>query len=98
MAAADESAAKALFDEATQIFEDLEAKAADNSMYKRTAAQRKERLPHLSIKPMSPEEAKAAMPAEEAPAVIEPIAAEPVEVLPVEEANPAAEEAAPEGN
>lgn len=102
--ASDESAAQEWFDQATQAFEDLETKAAENSVYKRTAAQRKERLPHLSIKPTSPEEAQAAAPAvvEPAvvePAVIEPAVIEPVEVLPAEEeASSAAEEAAPGGS
>ena len=86
--ASGDSNAEALFTEATQAFEDLEAKAAENSTYKRTAAQRKERLPHLSIKPMSAEEAAAAV----------PVLIEPVEVLPAANDASPATEVAPEGN
>ena len=94
--ASGDSNAEALFTEATQAFEDLEAKAAENSTYKRTAAQRIERLPHLSVKPMSPEDAAAA--SVPVPALTEPLVTEPVEALPVADDASPATEVAPEGN
>ena len=92
MASSDQSQAEALFAEASQAFEDLEAKASENSAYKRTAVQRKERLPHLSIKPTSAAEAAAVI--EAAPVEIEPLTTEPAEVQPTVEGV----EAAPEGS
>lgn len=58
-------AAKARFAEAQIAFEDLESRAGENTAYQRSAKQRRERLPHLSIKPLTPEEGRAATKARE---------------------------------
>ena len=60
MAGDDVDKAKSLFDEADVAYGDLETRAGENSPLSRTASQRKERLPHLSIPTTTPEQAEAA--------------------------------------
>lgn len=55
-----ESEAKALFEEATTVLTRLEEAGEEARFYKAAATKRKERIPHLTIKPLSPEAAKAA--------------------------------------
>ena len=92
MASEDVEKAKSLFEEAKVVFEDLEEQAGENSSLGRTAKQRKERVPHLSIKPLTPEEAAAkaaaATPAPDAdPPVadlVDPLTAPPVSEPPAD--------------
>ncbi len=58
MQSGDEAAAKGLFEEAKTAFTDLETKAPENSVLRRTAEQRKDLIPHLSVVPLTPEEGK----------------------------------------
>jgi predicted negative regulator of RcsB-dependent stress response len=87
MANKDVDKAKSFFDEAGVAYGDLETRGGENSPLSRTATQRKERLPHLSIAPITPDEAKAAAEAAAPPA------AEVTEIPAIELGAPPAEEA-----
>lgn len=55
----DVETAKSLFSEAQVVYENLEERVGDDRDLGSVAKRRRERLPHLSLPPLSPEEAKA---------------------------------------
>lgn len=88
-----ESEAKTLFEEATTVLTRLEEAGEDSRFYKAAATKRKERIPHLTIKALTPEEAKAAE------AAAAPVVAEPITIPGDDAEAPAeAEVVVPEGN
>ena len=87
----DAAKATSFFDEALKTFESLSTKADENSTFQRMADQRIERLPHLSIKPLTPEAAKAAAAELAAPEIPELVVPEETTTeieVPAEEASP----------
>lgn len=81
MANDDVTTAESFFEEARTVFEDLEARAGEQSELTRLAKDRRERLSHLSIRPLSAEQAKAQAAAtpSETPAEVPTLSAPPIE-------------------
>lgn len=97
MANNDEEAANNFFSEAQVAFEDLESRAGQDTSLGRTAKERRERLPHLSNPPLTPEEAAAKAETEPTEPATEDPALPPAELPLNEETSPSPDEStAPE--